>query len=99
MFERASISAVASCAVLAALLSIPLGVAKAFDDAKYPNLKGQWLAAREAGHGPAVPSICKVVNWQGSMSACAQKTRYSIVNEQEKQRCGHSSRERVFSQA
>jgi hypothetical protein len=42
MFERASISAAAWCTALAALLSVPLGAAKAFDDAKYPNLKGQW---------------------------------------------------------
>jgi hypothetical protein len=31
-------------AVLLAALSLPTGVARAWDDAKYPNWKGQWLA-------------------------------------------------------
>jgi hypothetical protein len=51
MFERASISAVALCAVLAALLLMPLGVTKAFDAGKYPNLKGQWTRLPVPGIG------------------------------------------------
>src|SRR5437764_12043266 len=31
-------------AVLLAALSLPTGDARAWDDAKYPNWKGQWLA-------------------------------------------------------
>ena len=36
---------IGAAAVLAALIAVN-GVARAFDDAQYPNLKGQWLRAR-----------------------------------------------------
>lgn len=51
MFERASISAAVSRVALAALLLMPLGVAKVFDDAKYPNFKGQWTRLPVPGIG------------------------------------------------
>ena len=39
MLDRMSIGAIA----LAASLCLPLAGARAFDDAKYPDLSGQWL--------------------------------------------------------
>jgi hypothetical protein len=56
MFSRSSIGVVV--AVMAALLMTVAG-ARAFDDAQYPNLKGQWLRARPpagvTGQGPFDP--------------------------------------------
>ena len=55
MVFRSSIGAIA---LMAALL-ITVGGARAFDDAQYPNLKGQWLRARPpagvTGQGPFDP--------------------------------------------
>jgi hypothetical protein len=49
----------ASVAVLLATLSMTVGGARAFDDAQYPNLKGQWVRARSpagvVGQGPFDP--------------------------------------------
>src|ERR1700716_3502235 len=49
---------IGAAAVLAALIAVN-GVARAFDDAQYPNLKGQWLRARPpagvTGQGPFDP--------------------------------------------
>ena len=56
MHYRSSLAAIA----LMAALSMTMGVAAAFDDAKYPDLKGQWLRARapmpNAGQGPFDPT-------------------------------------------
>jgi hypothetical protein len=56
MHTRSSIAAIA---VMAAL-SVTIGAAAAFDGAKYPDLKGQWLRARapmsNPGQGPFDPS-------------------------------------------
>jgi hypothetical protein len=56
MLDRGSIAAMA----LATALMLPLVGAEAFDDSKYPNLKGQWLRApapmRSPGQGPFDPS-------------------------------------------
>jgi hypothetical protein len=55
MLFRSSIGAIA----LMALLSMTIDGARAFDDAQYPNLKGQWLRARPpagvTGQGPFDP--------------------------------------------
>jgi hypothetical protein len=55
MLSRSSIGAIA----LMALLSMTAESARAFDDAQYPNLKGQWLRARPpagvTGQGPFDP--------------------------------------------
>ena len=58
MIDRTSTATVArTFAVLAALAMTTAG-AQAFDDAKYPNLKGQWTRARAPGcHRPADLSI------------------------------------------
>src|SRR5271155_217442 len=45
MLSQSSIGA----AVLAAALMMTIGVASAFDDAKYPDLKGQWRRAGNVG--------------------------------------------------
>jgi hypothetical protein len=60
MLSRRSIGATAAVlAVLLAALSTTLGGAFAFDDAQYPNLKGQWVRARPpagvTGQGPFDP--------------------------------------------
>ena len=56
MFNRILISAM----TLAAALLISVGVAAAFDDAEYPNLKGQWIRERApagvTGQGPFDPT-------------------------------------------
>src|SRR5215469_17774724 len=47
MLDRGLLAAMA----VAVLLCAPLGSASAFDDAKYPNLKGQWIGVRIPGGG------------------------------------------------
>jgi hypothetical protein len=59
MLSRSSIGAIALMAASLAVLSMTVGGARAFDDAQYPNLKGQWLRARApagvTGQGPFDP--------------------------------------------
>jgi len=61
MLYRRSLGAIALALTLAlALPLLVLGGAQAFDDAQYPNLKGQWVRARGpagvVGQGPFDPS-------------------------------------------
>jgi hypothetical protein len=51
MIFRNAISAVALAAAVAGTLAVTLTAAWAFDDSKYPDLSGQWLAARVPGVG------------------------------------------------
>ena len=57
MLSRSSIGAIALMALAALLMTVD--GARAFDDAQYPNLKGQWLRARPpagvTGQGPFDP--------------------------------------------
>src|SRR5579864_4990323 len=59
MLSRSSIGAIALMAAFLAVLSMTVGGARAFDDAQYPSLKGQWLRARPpagvTGQGPFDP--------------------------------------------
>jgi hypothetical protein len=59
MLSRSSMGAIALMAASLAVLSMTVGGARAFDDAQYPNLKGQWLRARPpagvTGQGPFDP--------------------------------------------
>jgi hypothetical protein len=58
MLSRSSIGAIALAASMA-LISVTIDGAQAFDDALYPNLKGQWVRARPPagvrGQGPFDP--------------------------------------------
>jgi hypothetical protein len=59
MLARSSIGAIAHISTLLAALLLMPASAWAFDDAQYPNLKGQWLRARPpagvTGQGPFDP--------------------------------------------
>jgi hypothetical protein len=59
MLSRSSIGAIARTAAFLAALLTTVGGAWAFDDAQYPNLKGQWIRARPpagvTGQGPFDP--------------------------------------------
>ena len=63
MLDRGTISAMA----LAALLCASSG-ARAFDDAQYPNLKGQWIGVRGATGG-AQPSFNPIKRWGTTQKA------------------------------
>src|SRR6202171_6314101 len=52
MIDRTSIAAVA----LATALCLAVGGAQAFDDAKYPDLKGQWIRVSPPGQPAFDPS-------------------------------------------
>jgi hypothetical protein len=73
MFLRSAIGAIAIAAALAA----SVGIASAFDDAQYPNLKGQWLRARPpagvTGQGPFDPDRSWGVGQNAPLSAEGQK--------------------------
>jgi hypothetical protein len=78
MLSRRSIGATAAVlAVLLAALSTTLGGAWAFDDAQYPNLKGQWVRARPpagvTGQGPFDPDKSWGVGQQAPLTPEYQK--------------------------
>src|ERR1700730_1964310 len=68
MLFRSSIGAIA----LMAMLLTTVGGARAFDDAQYPNLKGQWLRARPpagvTGQGPFDPDKSWGAGQQGPLT-------------------------------
>ena len=69
-------SAIGAIAFVAALAT-NIGVASAFDDAQYPNLKGQWLRARPpagvTGQGPFDPDRSWGVGQNAPLSPEGQK--------------------------
>jgi hypothetical protein len=64
MLYRSSMGAMA----LAATLCVTLGCAFAFDDAKYPDLGGQWIGVRPGGGG-SQPSFDPVKRWGTTQDA------------------------------
>jgi hypothetical protein len=64
MLERGAMGAMA----LAAMLCAAASGARAFDDAKYPNLKGQWIGVRGTAGG-GQPSFDPVKRWGTTQDA------------------------------
>jgi hypothetical protein len=64
MLERGAMGAMALAAILCAAAS----GARAFDDAKYPNLKGQWIGVRGTAGG-GQPSFDPVKRWGTTQDA------------------------------
>jgi hypothetical protein len=64
MLDRGAIWA----AALAAMLCVAAGGARAFDDATYPNLKGQWIGVRGTAGG-GQPSFDPIKRWGTTQDA------------------------------
>jgi hypothetical protein len=64
MLNRSAMGAMA----LAAMLCASLGGARAFDDAKYPDLRGQWIGVRGTAGG-GQPSFDPVKRWGTTQDA------------------------------
>jgi hypothetical protein len=64
-------------AVLFAALSLPTGDARAWDDAKYPNWKGQWLAINPplGGQTPVKFDPTKAAGWPTKLKEDSAITR------------------------
>jgi hypothetical protein len=58
----------AVCAVAAAMLALAFGQAWAFDDSKYPDLRGQWIGVRGTAGG-GQPSFDPVKRWGTTQDA------------------------------
>ncbi|HLH99122.1 MAG TPA: hypothetical protein VKW08_28765 [Xanthobacteraceae bacterium] len=77
MLLRSTVGAFALAAALATILATAIAPAWAFDDAQYPNLKGQWLRARPpagvTGQGPFDPDKSWGVGQQAPLTPEYQK--------------------------
>jgi hypothetical protein len=65
MHERSLIGAI----VLAAALCASASSARAFDDGKYPDLKGQWIGVRPNGNAGGQPSFDPYQRWGTTQNA------------------------------
>ena len=79
MLDRGLLAAMA----VAAMLCAPLGSASAFDDAKYPNLRGQWIGVRipgGGGGGAGQPSFDPSKPW-GTTQGAPLTPEYAVMFE------------------